>query len=37
MGNVTRHVVVLLVDVAVEHGHILVRHQGIDYRGAVLG
>ena len=35
MGDVARHVVVLLVDVAVEHHDVLVGHQELDRLGAV--
>src|SRR5476649_718505 len=35
MGDVAGHVVVLLMDVAVEHHDVLVRHQQVDRLGAV--
>src|SRR5476649_786908 len=35
MGDMARHMVVLLVDVAVEHHDVLVRHQQVDRLGAV--
>ena len=35
MGDMARHVVVLLVDVAVEHHDVLEGHQELDRLGAV--
>jgi hypothetical protein len=37
MSDVACHVVVLLVDMAIEHHDVLVRHQEIDRLGAVCG